>query len=95
MTVEQDALAQFRKTYFEECAELLDALQSNLDRLSNGTTEEDTLHAIFRAVHSIKGGAGAFGFAALVAFSHELPALSPGRRHRCVSAMAARQIAVR
>jgi hypothetical protein len=29
-------LAVFRKTYFEECAELLDALQSHLDVLANG-----------------------------------------------------------
>ncbi|HEX2943058.1 MAG TPA: Hpt domain-containing protein, partial [Rhodopila sp.] len=63
-------LAQFRQTYFEECAELLDALQSNLEALSNGAGDEETLHAIFRAVHSIKGGAGAFGFTALVTFSH-------------------------
>jgi len=88
LTVEQDALAQFRKTYFEECAELLDALQSNLDRLSNGTTEEDTLHAIFRAVHSIKGGAGAFGFAALVAFSHVFESLLDAIRDSKVAASA-------
>ncbi len=62
--------AQFRKTYFEECAELLDALQSNLDLLSNGSGDEETLHAIFRSVHSHKGGAGAFGFAGLVAFAY-------------------------
>ena len=54
-------LAQFRKTYFEECAELLDALQSHLDQLANGAGDDETLHAIFRSVHSIKGGAGAFG----------------------------------
>lgn len=63
-------LAQFRQTYFDECAELLDALQSHLELLSNGGGDSDTLHAIFRCVHSIKGGAGAFGFTALVAFSH-------------------------
>ena len=51
-------LAQFRKTYFEECAELLDALQSNLELLSNGSGDGETMHAIFRSVHSIKGGAG-------------------------------------
>jgi len=67
--------AQFRKTYFEECAELLDALQSHLERLVNGNADEETLHAIFRAVHSIKGGAGAFGFDGLVAFSHVLESL--------------------
>jgi two-component system, chemotaxis family, sensor kinase CheA len=28
------------------------------------------VHAIFRAVHSIKGGAGVFGFAELIEFAH-------------------------
>lgn len=76
-------LAEFRKTYFEECAELLDALQSHLDLLVNASGDDETLHAIFRAVHSIKGGAGAFGFDRLVAFSHVfeslLDALRDGR----------------
>jgi two-component system, chemotaxis family, sensor kinase CheA len=74
MSVSEDnkayPLAVFRKTYFEECAELLDALQSHLDVLANGAGDNETLQAIFRAVHSIKGGAGAFGFNALVSFSH-------------------------
>jgi two-component system chemotaxis sensor kinase CheA len=60
MSVSEDnkayPLAVFRKTYFEECAELLDALQSHLDVLANGGGDNETLHAIFRAVHSIKGG---------------------------------------
>ena len=74
---EQEAypVAQFRKTYFEECAELLDALQSNLELLSSGQEDDETLHAIFRSVHSIKGGAGAFGCTDLVAFSHTFESL--------------------
>jgi two-component system chemotaxis sensor kinase CheA len=79
-------LAQFRKTYFEECAELLDALQANLDLLSNGNGGEETLHAIFRSVHSIKGGAGAFGFGGLVAFSHVFESLLDAMREHKVSA---------
>jgi two-component system chemotaxis sensor kinase CheA len=79
-------LAQFRKTYFEECTELLDALQSNLDRLSSGSGDEETLHAIFRSVHSIKGGAGAFGFAGLVAYSHVFESLLDAMREQKVSA---------
>ncbi len=80
--------AQFRKTYFEECAELLDALQSNLDLLSNGSGDEETLHAIFRSVHSIKGGAGAFGFSGLVAFSHVFESLLDAMREHKISATA-------
>lgn len=68
-------LAQFRKTYFEECAELLESLQANLERLSAGEGDAETLHAIFRSVHSIKGGAGAFGFGTLISFSHVFESL--------------------
>lgn len=81
-----DPLAQFRKTYFEECAELLDALQSNLTQLANDSAGEDTLHAIFRSVHSIKGGAGAFGFTGLVGFSHVLESLLDAMRDGKVAA---------
>jgi len=79
-------LAQFRKTYFEECAELLDALQSNLDLLTNGSGDDETLHAIFRSVHSIKGGAGAFGFSGLVAFSHVFESLLDAMREQKIAA---------
>ena len=87
MTTENEGypLEQFRKTYFEECAELLDALQANLDSLANGSGDNDTLHAIFRSVHSIKGGAGAFGFDALVAFSHVFESLLDAMREQKVS----------
>jgi len=81
-----DPFAQFRKTYFEECAELLDALQSNLDLLSNGGGDDETLHAIFRCVHSIKGGAGAFGFTALVEFSHVFESLLDAMREHKIAA---------
>ncbi len=81
-----DHLEQFRKTYFEECAELLDALQSHLERLSSGGGDEETMHAIFRAVHSIKGGAGAFGFAKLVSFSHIFESLLDAMRDHKVAA---------
>jgi two-component system chemotaxis sensor kinase CheA len=78
-------LDQFRKTYFEECAELLDALQSHLDLLSNGAGDDETLHAIFRSVHSVKGGAGAFGFARLVSFSHVFESLLDAMREHKVA----------
>jgi len=77
--------AQFRKTYFEECAELLDALQTNLDLLLNGSGDDETLHAIFRSVHSIKGGAGAFGFSGLVAFSHVFESLLDAMREQKIA----------
>jgi len=66
-----DQLAEIRTSFFAECEELLEALQDGLTALSAGT-DPDAIHVIFRAVHSIKGGAGAFGLQGLVAFAHGL-----------------------
>ena len=63
-------LEQLKITFFEECNELLQSLEGGLADIREGTTTEDTVHAIFRAVHSIKGGAGVFGFAELIEFAH-------------------------
>ena len=63
-------LSRFKATYFEECAELLAAAEETLARLQAGEGEPEDLNAVFRCVHSIKGGGGAFGFEALVRFAH-------------------------
>lgn len=64
-------LDQFKQTYFLECEELLADLEEHLLVLQDDVDDISALHAAFRAVHSIKGGAGAFGFDRLVAFSHK------------------------
>ena len=61
-----------KTTYFDECAELLDAAYTHLAAIAEGRADDDTVNAVFRAFHSIKGGGGAFGFDRLVAFAHEL-----------------------
>jgi two-component system chemotaxis sensor kinase CheA len=65
-----DQLDVFRRTFFEECADLLTQAEQQLASLSEAPTDAEAMAAIFRAVHSIKGGAGAFGFDRLVAFAH-------------------------
>ena len=65
-----DPLAAIRDTFFQECEEQLAELESGLLALENGTSGADTVNAVFRAVHSIKGGAGAFGLEQLVRFAH-------------------------
>jgi two-component system chemotaxis sensor kinase CheA len=65
-----DDLAEFKQTYFQECEELLADLEGQLTALQEGETPDEILHAAFRAIHSIKGGAGAFGFDQLVSFAH-------------------------
>jgi len=66
---------EIQDIFFVECEESLAAAEAGLAACKAGTPRDDTVNAIFRAVHSIKGGAGAFGFAALQAFTHALETL--------------------
>jgi len=63
-------LDDFKATYFDECSELLLELEEQFAAIEDGDRSSDRLNAVFRAIHSIKGGGGAFGFSALVAFAH-------------------------
>src|ERR1700759_3487002 len=65
-----DPLAAIRETFFQECEEQLAELESGLLAMEAGDTDPETINAVFRAVHSVKGGAGAFSLDALVRFSH-------------------------
>lgn len=66
-----DPMAEIRASFFIECDELLETLHDALAILDEGTHDDETINIIFRAVHSIKGGAGAFGLDDLVAFAHQ------------------------
>ncbi|WP_169569008.1 chemotaxis protein CheA [Sneathiella limimaris] len=70
-----DEFAQFKATYFAECAELLSDVETQLSELADASDDPEVMNAIFRAVHSIKAGAGAFKFTQLAEFSHEFEAL--------------------
>ena len=61
--------------FFQECDELLDDLEERLGALAEGDRDPETVHAAFRAVHSIKGGADAFGYGELVTFAHVFEAV--------------------
>lgn len=63
-------LDDFKATYFDECSELLLELEEQFAAIEDGDRSSDRLNAVFRAIHSIKGGGGAFGFSALVGFAH-------------------------
>nr|WP_247886597.1 chemotaxis protein CheA [Azospirillum brasilense] len=77
-------MSRFKQTYFDESAELLEVAESGLLRLTPGEVDSDEVNAIFRAVHSIKGGGGAFGFTELVAFAHEFETVMDGVRNNTV-----------
>jgi two-component system chemotaxis sensor kinase CheA len=65
-----DPMEAIKVTFFQECDELLGDLEGGLLTLETGGGDEETVNAVFRAVHSVKGGAGAFGLEPLVRFAH-------------------------
>jgi two-component system chemotaxis sensor kinase CheA len=65
-----DELDEIQAIFFEECTEGLIAAEQGLSAMQAGDISAGTIASVFRAVHSIKGGAGAFGHADLTAFAH-------------------------
>ncbi|MEM1064094.1 MAG: chemotaxis protein CheA [Pseudomonadota bacterium] len=65
-----DPMQEIRASFFVECEELLEALNDGLQAMDDGDRDAETINVCFRAVHSIKGGAGAFGLDQLVSFAH-------------------------
>lgn len=65
-----DQMASIRQTFFQECEEQLQALEEGLVSMDGGDTSSEVVNSVFRAVHSIKGGAGAFKLSELVEFAH-------------------------
>ena len=65
-----DSLAAIKVTFFQECDEQLAELETGLLAMEGGDRDSETVNAVFRAVHSVKGGAGAFGLEPLVRFAH-------------------------
>jgi two-component system, chemotaxis family, sensor kinase CheA len=65
-----DAMAVIKQTFFQECEEQLAELETGLLAIENGDHDQEIVNAVFRAVHSIKGGAGAFSLDDLVHFAH-------------------------
>ena len=63
-------MEEILQIFFQECDEQLPVLESGLNELSSGASSKETVNAIFRAVHSIKGGAGSFGLERVVRFAH-------------------------
>jgi two-component system chemotaxis sensor kinase CheA len=61
---------ELRQIFFQECEEQLSELESGLLEIENGGTDQEIVNGVFRAVHSVKGGAGAFALEDLVHFAH-------------------------
>ncbi|MBI2382657.1 MAG: chemotaxis protein CheA [Gammaproteobacteria bacterium] len=69
-------ISRFRQVFLDESRENLQAMEQGLLKLEQGggATAED-INTIFRAAHSIKGGAGTFGFAEIGEVTHLLETL--------------------
>ncbi|CAM3984182.1 chemotaxis protein CheA [Vreelandella rituensis] len=63
-------ITDFFDTFFEEAEELLADMEQQLLDLDLDDPDSEQLNAIFRAAHSIKGGAGTFGFTVLQKTTH-------------------------
>lgn len=68
-------MGQFNQVFFEECVEHLAEMEQILISLADSDPSDEQLNAIFRAAHSIKGGAGMFGFHDMTIVTHVLESL--------------------
>nr|WP_181407902.1 MULTISPECIES: chemotaxis protein CheA [Mixta] len=73
-------ISDFYQTFFDEADELLADMEQHLLGLDPQEPDSEQLNAIFRAAHSIKGGAGTFGFAVLQETTHILENILDGAR---------------
>ncbi|KKI43529.1 chemotaxis protein CheA [Obesumbacterium proteus] len=65
-------VSDFYQTFFAEADELLADMERHLLELDYLSPDKEMMNAIFRAAHSIKGGAGTFGFTVLQETTHLL-----------------------
>ncbi len=70
MSDDYDYLAEGRLAFAEEATELLEQSESILLRLEDEPDNYELINDLFRAVHTIKGSAGIFGFSDVVSFTH-------------------------
>ena len=75
------SLDDLKKTFFDECDEAMQQIELGLTDIRSGQGSDETINAVFRGVHSVKGGAGIFGFEQLVGFAHVFETVLDGLRN--------------
>jgi two-component system chemotaxis sensor kinase CheA len=75
-------MSQFYQVFYEEVAEHLESMESQLLSLDLASPDADQLNSIFRAAHSIKGSSSTFGFNDMTEVTHVLEALLDRIRKR-------------
>ena len=73
-------LEEIHQLFFEECVAGLDVMEAGLLSLES-RADPETINTIFRAAHSIKGGAATFGFTAIAEITHGLETFLDGLRN--------------
>jgi two-component system chemotaxis sensor kinase CheA len=66
----ENVLDQARSLFFAEAREMCEQIEAALLKLEEDPADRETLNAMFRAAHTIKGSAGMFGLTPVVAFTH-------------------------
>ena len=75
-------LDQAKQTFILEAGELLAAMEEALLGVEGEVDQSESVNAMFRAVHTIKGSAGLFGFEAIVRFAHTVESVMDRVRGR-------------
>ena len=75
-----DKFERFKKMFLDECHEHLRTLERTLTAMQRGARSQLLVDDAFRAIHSIKGGAGMFGFDRIVPFAHVFETVLDGVR---------------
>ncbi len=73
-------LKQFHEVFFEEAEEHLSAIERLLLNLDVRRPDPEDVNGIFRAAHSIKGGANMFGFSEISGITHAMETVFDGVR---------------
>lgn len=66
-----DGLDKMADIFLDEATDLLEKLEDHLLKLEQDPDDMDTVGAVFRTMHTIKGSAGMFGFNAVSRFTHQ------------------------
>jgi two-component system chemotaxis sensor kinase CheA len=75
-------LSQFHGVFYEEAGENLTSMEALLLETDESNADDESLNAIFRCAHSIKGGAATFGFQDVADLTHVMETLLDRLRRR-------------
>ncbi|MDO6526846.1 chemotaxis protein CheA [Motilimonas sp. 1_MG-2023] len=70
-----------KKIFIQESEELLEQMENALLEMEQVPNDAEHLNSVFRAIHTIKGAAGIFGFDAIVAFTHPVESVMDNVRN--------------